>query len=182
MRPVDRPTAPCCSARRRSSRISEISSALGSRSSIPMTRERIALCPTSETAFTAGRAAANAEAYVSRSAKRALQPGNRLALPGGSAPPSSNGAKLKPQLPMTTLVTPCSNLKGKLGVVSNAASSCACTSTKPGASARPLAAISRLPAFPGPTRAMRSPSMCTSAIRGGCPEPSTTRASRMLRS
>src|SRR6478735_1366344 len=182
MSPVDRPAAPCSRARRTCARIRASSSFVGSRSSSPITRERMALWPIKLTAFNAGRAAVKAARYASKSAKRSEKPGKRLALLGGCAPPETSGARLKPQFPITTLVTPCSNLNSSFGLFRRAASSCACTSTKPGASARPCAAISRLPLGARPMNAMRSPSMWTSATRGALPLPSNSNASRILRS
>ena len=65
-----------------------------------------------------------------------------------------------PQLPTTTVVTPCDILHSMhAGPHSTARSSCVCASMKPGASALPVATISRsaLPAPRSPTAAMRSP-------------------------
>ena len=77
---------------------------------------------------------------------------------------SCTGAKVTPQLPMTTDVTPCQHDDEPIGSHANCASRCVCTSTKPGVTSRPSASISRAPrSSTAPTSTMRSPSTATSA-------------------
>ena len=65
---------------------------------------------------------------------------SRTCSTGGNA--SLAGATPAPQLPTTSVVTPCMILKSTRGSRMTAASSCACTSMNPGATARPRASIS----------------------------------------
>ncbi len=58
---------------------------------------------------------------------------------------SCTGAKVTPQLPMTTDVTPCQHDDDPIGSHANCASRCVCTSTKPGVTRRPSASISCVP-------------------------------------
>src|SRR6185437_10251544 len=95
------------------------------------------------------------------------------------------GERLMPQLPMTTVVTPCDILHSMhSGPHSTARSSCVCASMKPGAIALPVATTSRsaLAAPRSPTAVMRSPVTPTSAFKRALPVPSNTVASRMIRS
>ena len=95
------------------------------------------------------------------------------------------GERLMPQLPTTTVVTPCDILHSMhSGPHSTARSSCVCASMKPGATALPVATISRSPveALRSPTATMRSPVTPISAWKRGLPVPSKTVASRMIRS
>jgi hypothetical protein len=68
----------------------------------------------------------------------------------GMSMSSRSGAALMPQLPATTVVTPCEILKVMSGWVSTAWSSCVCESMKPGATIRPPA--SRMRSAPWPAR------------------------------
>ena len=90
-----------------------------------------------------------------------------------------------PQLPTTTVVTPCDSLHSmQAGPHSTARSSCVCASMKPGASAIPSASISRSAAAAprSPTATILSSVTPTSALKRGLPRPSNTVASRMIRS
>src|SRR5690606_22538751 len=81
-----------------------------------------------------------------------------------------------PQLPTTTVVTPCDSLGSMSGVRMTLVSSCVCTSMKPGASARPApSTCSRAGAAPsGPIAAMRPAARATSAWKPAAPLPSST--------
>ena len=82
-----------------------------------------------------------------------------------------------PQLPTTTVVTPCLIFGSICGAASTIWSSCVCTSMKPGATIFPATSMHRrrrCVAKFAPTAAMRSPSMRTSATKRGAPVPSTT--------
>src|SRR5437762_10168692 len=88
--------------------------------------------------------------------------------------PRFTGANVTPQLPSTTDVTPCQQEDVASGSQAICASRWVCTSTKPGVTYAPSASISRLPfASTVPTSTTRSPSIATSARRGGAPVPST---------
>jgi hypothetical protein len=91
---------------------------------------------------------------------------------------------LMPQLPATTVVTPCDTLKLMSGCASSAWSSCVCASMKPGATMRPRASSERAVERPSrsPTAAMRPPAMPTSASKRGARVPSTTVPPRISRS
>jgi hypothetical protein len=74
------------------------------------------------------------------------------------------GARVKPQLPMTTLVTPCQHEHVPRGSHATCASMWVWPSMKPGATTRWRASTSSRPrAWMVPMRAMRSPRMPTSA-------------------
>src|SRR4051812_48292191 len=89
-----------------------------------------------------------------------------------------------PQLPVITVVTPWLILHSINGLLSSARSSWVWVSTNPGASARPLAAISRAPfnAARSPIATMRSSLTARSPRTPGLPLPSISNASRMMRS
>src|SRR6516165_8988492 len=103
---------------------------------------------------------------------------------GGGAASSTSGARLTPQLPVTTVVTPWLALAAISGVANSARSSWVCTSMKPGETILPATSISR--AFAArvttPTAATRSPIMAMSARRLGPPRPSTTSPPRRIQS
>src|SRR5271166_1502878 len=103
---------------------------------------------------------------------------------GGGAASSTSGARLIPQFPVTTVVTPWLALAAIAGVANSARSSWVCTSIKPGATILPAASISRAPAARAttPTAATRSPVMATSARRRGPPRPSITSPPRRIQS
>ena len=101
-------------------------------------------------------------------------PPRRLRGGGGSQP--VRGARLTPQFPVMTVVTPWLTLQAIPGSERTARSSWVWASMKPGETTRPLASISRSPriASSRPTAKIRSPSTATSATRRGAPVPSTT--------
>src|SRR5215831_10545465 len=103
---------------------------------------------------------------------------------GGGALSSTSGARLTPQFPVTTVVTPWLVLAPIAGVANSARSSWVCTSIKPGATILPATSISRaLSAWATtPTAATRSPVMATSARRRGPPRPSITSPPRKIQS
>ena len=111
-----------------------------------------------------------------RDSRRNAVSGNRRASPirssgGGGARSSESGARLMPQLPVITVVTPWLAFAAMSGVASSARSSCVCTSIKPGATIMPATSISRAPAVlaTSPIAAMRSPATATSARNRGPP-------------
>ncbi len=77
----------------------------------------------------------------------------------------ATGANVTPQLPMSTVVTPCHELEVINGSHATCASRCVCRSMKPGETIRPAASISRVAVADdrSPMAEMRSPSMATSA-------------------
>src|SRR5438552_5033754 len=97
-------------------------------------------------------------------------------LSGGGTCARRSGARLMPQLPTTTVVTPVL-IFGSICVCSiTIRSSCVWTSMKPGATMQPLASMTAAPAV-GRSASMatiRSPSTHTSAVRRGAPVPSIT--------
>ncbi len=101
-----------------------------------------------------------------------------------SRSPGRQGAIVKPQLPMTAVVTPSDGDGRTRGSQVIWASKWVWLSMMPGISASPSAPMTSraLPASAGPTAAMRPPLTATSAIAGGAPEPSKTDALRMSRS
>ena len=76
------------------------------------------------------------------------------------------GAKPKPQLPMTTEVTPCQPDIVQYGSQKICESKCVCRSMKPGATIRSRASNTRSASEPEslPIRAMRPPAMATSPV------------------
>ena len=73
------------------------------------------------------------------------------------------GASVKPQLPITTLVTPCQHVGLPRSSQNTWASMCVCASTKPGATTSPSASSSSRPRpSTSPTATMRSPTTATS--------------------
>jgi hypothetical protein len=95
-----------------------------------------------------------------------------------------SGAALMPQLPATTVVTPCDTLNGICACDSTAWSSCVCESMKPGATMRPVASSVRRPCGPRACRWRRCgrPTMPTSASKRGALVPSMTVPPRISRS
>ena len=85
------------------------------------------------------------------------------------------GAKVTPQLPTTTEVTPCQHDELQGASQATWASRWLWMSTKPGVTMRPDASMVRV-AGPesSPTSVTRSPTMPTSARRAGAPVPSMT--------
>src|SRR4051794_30643170 len=97
--------------------------------------------------------------------------------------PGRTGAKPTPQLPMTTVVTPCQHD----GVTSLSQhtwpSKCVWMSTKPGVTRRPSASIVRRARRPtAPTSVMMPSHTDTSPMNAGAPVPSTMRPFLMTRS
>src|SRR5262245_57061981 len=92
---------------------------------------------------------------------------------------SETGAYVQPQLPTTSVVTPCRIVDCAVGLVSSVKSLWLCGSTKPGQTTRPAASIVRSASAPSssPTAAIREPSTATSPRNRGAPVPSTTSAS-----
>ncbi len=87
----------------------------------------------------------------------------------------AQGASVKPQLPITTLVTPCQHEQVPSGSQKTWASMWVCPSTKPGDTTWPSASItSRADSRMRPMVAMRPPDTPTSARYRGSPDPSTT--------
>ena len=99
-----------------------------------------------------------------------------------------HGAKVTPQFPITTLVTPCQQLEVPIGSQASCASRWVWMSTKPGVTSRPSASISRapVPSIPPSSEpmisAIRSALMPTSARVAGAPVPSMTVPLRMMMS
>ncbi|MCY1206420.1 hypothetical protein D9M72_179910 [compost metagenome] len=94
----------------------------------------------------------------------------------GRSMSARSGAALMPQLPATTVVTPCDTLKGICACDSTAWSSCVCESMKPGATMRPVASSVWSAVWPAslPMAAMRPLTMPTSASKRGALVPSIT--------
>src|SRR5437867_7464817 len=97
---------------------------------------------------------------------------------------SETGAYVQPQLPTTSVVTPCRIVLSAFGLARIDQSLWLCGSTKPGQTIRPAASRTRSArcAPAGPTCAIRPPSSSTSPRNGAFPEPSTTTPSRTSRS
>jgi len=95
-----------------------------------------------------------------------------------------SGAALMPQLPATTVVTPCETLNVMSGCDSSAWSSWVCESMKPGATTSPIASITDFALAPSrpPTATMRPSCTATSASKRGAFVPSTTVPPRIRRS
>ena len=100
-----------------------------------------------------------------------------------SSLPGATGAKPTPQLPITTVVTPCQLLGESVGSQVIWPSKWVWMSTKPGVTSLPVASmVSRASPGTSPTMLMRPSSMATSARRAGAPVPSITLPPRMRRS
>ena len=100
-----------------------------------------------------------------------------------SSLPGTTGAKPTPQLPITTVVTPCQLLGESVGSQVIWPSKWVWMSTKPGVTSLPVASmVSRASPAAVPTLLMRPSSMATSARRAGAPVPSITLPPRMRRS
>ena len=95
-----------------------------------------------------------------------------------------SGARLMPQLPVTTVVTPWLALAAISGVANSARSSWVCTSIKPGATTIPDTSTSRAPCArsTAPIAAIRSPAIATSARNRTRPLPSITSPPRKIQS
>ena len=116
------------------------------------------------------------------------------AVPGMSSTPSmrpmsqswrlgATGAKPTPQLPITTVVTPCQQEGVSSGSHVICPSKCVWMSTKPGVTSSPSAStVSRPSASMRPMAAITPSSMARSARKGGAPVPSTMTPLRMTRS
>ena len=163
-RPVLSPMQPCSSAVSSAPPMASISPAVAARSKRSMTPQRSVVCPHSSATFTAGFAARTASAHSDTLAKRYHSRSPSRFIGGVGSRPAS-GARLTPQLPATTLVTPWLTLFSMSGPLSTARSSWVWASMKPGASTLPPASTWRsAPAGSTvPTTAMRSPSTATSA-------------------
>src|SRR6516165_5888923 len=93
------------------------------------------------------------------------------------------GARVKPQLPMTHVVTPCKDAQLPSGSQKIWASKWVCPSMKPGVTNRPEASTSSSArSGMAPIVATRPAATATSARNGGLPVPSTTVPPRMTRS
>src|SRR6188472_4299749 len=97
---------------------------------------------------------------------------------------SETGAYVQPQLPTTSVVTPCRIVDCAVGLVRIVKSLWLCGSTKPGQTIRPRASITRSARAPStaPTAVIRRPSTATSPRYGREPDPSTISPSRTIRS
>jgi len=121
---------------------------VGPRPAMPITLWRTVPWPTSVAKLMAGPAAST---FLSHSPTGRLEP---------------------PQLPETVVVMPCRRKFAAVGLLTMPCE-CACTSTKPGQSARPAARIVlRAFGFAPPMDAMRSPLIPTDARYHGLPVPS----------
>src|SRR6478735_10048365 len=90
------------------------------------------------------------------------------------------GASVKPQCPMTTVVTPCQHEFVPSSSQNTWASMCVWASMKPGVTTWPSASMSVAPrSLIRPIRAIRPSTMPTSARNGARPVPSTTVPLRM---
>jgi hypothetical protein len=93
------------------------------------------------------------------------------------------GARVKPQLPMTAVVTPCQHEQLPSGSQNTCASMCVWPSMKPGETTWPVASISSFPlSRMRAIAAILSPTTPTSARYPGIPVPSTTVPLRITRS
>ena len=90
----------------------------------------------------------------------------------------SIGKGEKPQLPVTSVVTPCETLLCARPSSIRLMSECVWMSIRPGVATRPRASTTSRAdtASPGATATMRPPARPMSADRGDAPVPSTTRA------
>ena len=165
--------------------ISPSSADVAGRSKPSMTRWRRVMWPTRRAQFTAGGLSPSAWTNAPNRSKR----NHPASLPsrssgGGGTPSSRRGARLTPQFPATRVVTPWLTLGVRSGMERSARSSCVCASTKPGATMRSVASISRArpPSWTLPTATMRSAAMPTSARRRAAPVPSIRRPLRMTSS
>src|SRR6266404_1875040 len=97
---------------------------------------------------------------------------------------SDTGAYVQPQLPTTSVVTPCRIVLCAAGFVSRVKSLWLWGSTNPGQMTRPAASIVWWASAPSssPTAVMRPSSIATSPRNGAAPVPSTTSPSRISRS
>ena len=97
---------------------------------------------------------------------------------------SDTGAYVQPQLPTTSVVTPCRIVLCAVGFVRIVKSLWLCGSTKPGQTTRPPASITRSARAPStsPTAVILPSSTATSPRNGGAPVPSTISPSRTIRS
>src|SRR6516225_4822168 len=92
-----------------------------------------------------------------------------------SSAPGRTGAKPTPQLPITTVVTPCQHVGVSSGSHVTWPSKCVWTSTKPGVTSAPSAStFSRANSLTRPTSVTTPSVIATSAVRPGAPVPSTT--------
>ncbi len=90
-------------------------------------------------------------------------------------PPLATGAKVTPQFPKTTEVTPCQHEELAIGSQASWASKWVCTSTKPGVTILPSASISFFPfSSTFPISTIRSSFTATSAVKAWEPVPSMT--------
>ena len=172
------PIAPASSASCSRSPIAAISSSRAGRSRSVIAPTRNVECPTRQAALIAAgdpveRGEIIGEARIEVIAARRRS--DRAAAAGASSRVS--GARLTPQLPVITVVTPWLAFAAMSGVANSARSSCVCTSIKPGATILPgdidLARARRL-GDASPTAAIRSPAIATSPRKRGPPVPSIT--------
>jgi len=132
-------------------------------------------CPTNAATLTAGRAASTAATYAAIVGYTYLS-GPPSRFKGGGTFACTSGARLIPQLPTMTVVTPWLIFGSMCGSERTIWSSWVCTSMNPGATILPLASSTSAPpcARSAPTSTMRSPWMRTSAAKRGAPVPSMT--------
>src|SRR5262249_37781032 len=138
------------------------------------------------TASTASRYSANVDQFhsIPASSTEAGMSSARSRLPSTSlCSPYRDGARLNPQFPITTVVTPCQAEGDPWGSQKTCASICVCASRKPGVTTLPLASIvrdgERSASSLGPTATMCPSSTATSASTAGPPDPSTTTPPRI---
>ena len=148
------------------------SPALGARFSMPITSVRTVLCPTNIMLLIPGFLSSAASKYPSKSVNEPSRPASMppLARPGSTD--GSIGTALKPQLPATTVVTPCASLNSIPGWRKKAPSSWECVSIKPGARYWPFPSTSSLPDPALPTSVIRPFLMPTSPVKACPPSPS----------
>ncbi len=175
--------APAASASRTWSCITAISASFAGRERSAMPTARSVVWPTSAAQLIAAGRASSAARYAANEPKRS-PPGSATRLIGGTAVASPSGARLMPQLPTITVVTPWLTLGAMSGAASSRRSSCVCTSMNPGATTSPRASTTRAAgsAPSAPTAVMRPPLTATSAARRGPPVPSMTVPPRSRRS
>ena len=168
--------APASMASCTSACMAEISSGRAGRSRSAITAARKVEWPTMAATLSAGGVSRKAWKYAEKLPKRPWATGSSRLSGAGMGMSSRSGAMLMPQLPATTVVTPCEALKGMSGWVSSAESSWVCESMKPGATTKPVASSVSCAAWPAsaPMATMRPLRTPTSAVKRGARVPSMT--------